>query len=274
MNLKLLRSQIDQLDSQLLALLNQRTELATAVGQWKSANGQRVFAPDREENLLHSLEERNHGPMANASLRAIYREILSSSRACQSRVTVGFTGSEGGMCHWSTVARFGCSERLERFTTLKQMETALRQERIEVGVVSAKKLVAHLLRRSLDRPASFTVCGEARPPFEPQVTPDSRCFLVSREPAMVYARLKTVVLFECNSSKKRIKRIKSLLDMHKLNLLQAQMLPSSPATDRDVWLVDLAGYVSDAALRPVADGLRSLRRCMILGVYPEVPAYA
>ena len=52
MTLEELRKQIDVVDGQLVALLNQRAEIVVQVGKLKSAGGTPIYAPDREKAVL------------------------------------------------------------------------------------------------------------------------------------------------------------------------------------------------------------------------------
>ncbi len=87
-----LRKEIESLDRELVALLNKRLEVSGAIGAVKrrSRSHSHPFDPDREESLLRLLTRENPGPLSAASLRAIYREIFSSSRARQSPLTIGY----------------------------------------------------------------------------------------------------------------------------------------------------------------------------------------
>src|ERR671935_1940781 len=81
-SLKTLRSQIDKLDLQILKLVNERAQLASEIGKLKNADGGgEVFAPAREEEVLQNILQNNKGPLDDATIRAIYREIISGSRA-------------------------------------------------------------------------------------------------------------------------------------------------------------------------------------------------
>jgi len=81
-----LRQAILALDAELVALLNRRAALSLAVGERKRADGQSVFCPGREADLMRQLEAMNDGSLPIEHLRAIYREILSSSRNLQRAV--------------------------------------------------------------------------------------------------------------------------------------------------------------------------------------------
>ena len=78
-----LRQAILAIDAELVALLNRRAALSLAVGDVKRASGQSIYRPAREAALIKQLEAINSGPLPNEHLRAVYREILSSSRSLQ-----------------------------------------------------------------------------------------------------------------------------------------------------------------------------------------------
>ncbi|MGL5096972.1 MAG: chorismate mutase, partial [Planctomycetia bacterium] len=67
-SLQSLRGQIDKLDDQLLALINERARLAIEVGRVKSDQGVEVFSPAREDEILQRMKERNPGPLEERSV--------------------------------------------------------------------------------------------------------------------------------------------------------------------------------------------------------------
>src|SRR5262245_57746041 len=79
--LRHLRVQIDKLDLQILKLANQRAGLAAEVGKVKNDQGTEFFSPAREEEVLQSVLQNNKGPLDTSTVRAIFREIMSGSRA-------------------------------------------------------------------------------------------------------------------------------------------------------------------------------------------------
>ena len=72
-NLKALRGQIDKFDLQLLELLNKRAAIASQIGKVKSEQGGDVFSASREQEVLTNILDANDGPLAEVSLRAIFR---------------------------------------------------------------------------------------------------------------------------------------------------------------------------------------------------------
>ena len=75
-----LRAQVDRIDEQLLRLLNQRARLSQQIGEAKQSVGGKVVDLERENSLLAGLLKKNKGPLLGDALRAIFREVISSSR--------------------------------------------------------------------------------------------------------------------------------------------------------------------------------------------------
>jgi chorismate mutase/prephenate dehydratase len=79
-----LRAEIDELDRRIVALLNQRAELARAVGHEKAAIGRRAIRDrEREREVLLRVSIVNEGPMSQVDLLSIYRRLIASARALE-----------------------------------------------------------------------------------------------------------------------------------------------------------------------------------------------
>jgi chorismate mutase/prephenate dehydratase len=81
-----LREEIDQIDSQLLGMLNRRTELALTIGRIKHARRLPVHVPERERAILARLEALNTGPLPNDSVGEIFETIMSQMRRMEERL--------------------------------------------------------------------------------------------------------------------------------------------------------------------------------------------
>ncbi|MEO7941322.1 MAG: chorismate mutase, partial [Burkholderiaceae bacterium] len=90
-----LRNQIDAVDAQLLELLNRRAAIALEVGDIKRAEGSVVFRPEREAQVIQSLQQHNAGPMRSDGIAHIWREIMSCCRALEARQRVAYLGPAG-----------------------------------------------------------------------------------------------------------------------------------------------------------------------------------
>lgn len=81
-----LRTQIDKVDCDLLALLNSRERLVLRILARKRELGMEVFAPDRESGIIARLREANEGPLPGDAIEDIYRRILYHSVATLARM--------------------------------------------------------------------------------------------------------------------------------------------------------------------------------------------
>src|SRR5579862_9124363 len=106
-SLRHLRSTIDRLDLQILKLVNERAALAGEIGKVKNDHGSEVFSPSREEEVYQNIIEHSKGPLDPHTVRAIFREIMSGSRALQKVVKVAYLGPEYSFSHLAAVERFG-----------------------------------------------------------------------------------------------------------------------------------------------------------------------
>lgn len=85
LELRQLRARIDALDKQIVALLNERADLALEVGRTKADLGRRaVRDAAREREILVRIAMANDGPMPQADLLALYRRLFAATRNLES----------------------------------------------------------------------------------------------------------------------------------------------------------------------------------------------
>ncbi len=106
-DLATIRTRIDAIDRDLVQLLNDRAELARQVGRAKAATGAPIFVPHREQEVFARLDELNRGPLPSASLRAIWREVMSASFALERPLTIVHFGQPGAFTSIAARRKFG-----------------------------------------------------------------------------------------------------------------------------------------------------------------------
>ncbi|MEW9670966.1 bifunctional 3-deoxy-7-phosphoheptulonate synthase/chorismate mutase [Ammoniphilus sp. 3BR4] len=74
-----LRSQLDQLNLQILDLLNQRAALSQEIGKVKLAQGINKFDPERERFMLNQITENNQGPFTDSTVQYLFKQIFKAS---------------------------------------------------------------------------------------------------------------------------------------------------------------------------------------------------
>ncbi|OGF53318.1 MAG: hypothetical protein A2Z21_10660 [Candidatus Fraserbacteria bacterium RBG_16_55_9] len=77
------RRNIDELDSQIVALLNRRAEYALQIGREKQKRGQAIRSPEREAEVLKRAISQNTGPLNGGAIQKIFQVILDESRKLQ-----------------------------------------------------------------------------------------------------------------------------------------------------------------------------------------------
>ena len=102
-----LRKAIDKLDARIVQLLNERTRQVLEIGAIKVKAGEAIYVPHRERMVLQRICKMNQGPMTEESLRAIYREIMSSALSLQKTMTIAYLGPEATFTHQAAIQKFG-----------------------------------------------------------------------------------------------------------------------------------------------------------------------
>ncbi len=83
MNLDECRKRIDDIDTQVLLLLNQRAKTAKHIGLLKAKAGIPIVDDEREAKILQKVSRDNSGELSDEAAARIYRQILLESRRIQ-----------------------------------------------------------------------------------------------------------------------------------------------------------------------------------------------
>jgi chorismate mutase/prephenate dehydratase len=133
-----LRGRIDKIDGELVRLLAERAEVAARIGERKREAGESTLDVGRERELLERLAREERGQFPLTGLQAIFREILSASRAVQGEFRVGYLGQPGGFAHQAAAGRFGKSSTYEPLSSPQHLLERIESERLEYGVFAVE----------------------------------------------------------------------------------------------------------------------------------------
>jgi chorismate mutase/prephenate dehydratase len=92
--LQRLRSEIDELDAQIVHLLNKRARLGLQAGKTKIRNGRPVGDSEREREVLIRVAMANEGPFPQDALLAIYRQLIETIKRLEELHCSGHQGDE------------------------------------------------------------------------------------------------------------------------------------------------------------------------------------
>ncbi|MBX3415029.1 MAG: prephenate dehydratase [Pirellulales bacterium] len=159
-----LRSQIDKIDSELVRLMNERAKHAIAIGKIKAEDGQPVYAPNREEEVLARVVEASKGPLKPECVRAVFREIISGSRSLERVLKVAFLGPHYSYSHLAALDRFGQSVELVPVATISAVFEEVSRGHVNFGLAPLENSTDGRIADTLE---NFTrlplkICGEVQ----------------------------------------------------------------------------------------------------------------
>ena len=125
------RLKIDELDAQIQALISDRARLAWAVRESKGQLDSAVdyYRPEREAQVLRAVSERNDGPISDAEMLRLFREIMSVCLAQQEPLKIAFLGPEGTFTQQAVFRHFGHSVQAIGVTGIDDVFTQVERPR-------------------------------------------------------------------------------------------------------------------------------------------------
>jgi chorismate mutase/prephenate dehydratase len=148
--LKPLRDSIDELDRRLVELLNERARLAQQVGQLKHSGNAPVYRPEREAEVLRKIASINGGPLTEAALTGVYREVISACRALERPLQVAYLGPAGTFSELAMIKQFGSGVAGEPCVSIDEVFRAAETGHTNFAVVPVENSTEGAVSRSLD----------------------------------------------------------------------------------------------------------------------------
>jgi len=158
------RQEIDALDAKIQALISARARLASAVRVSKGQleNSVDYYRPEREAQVLRAVRERNQGPISDAEMLRLFREIMSVCLAQQEPLKIAYLGPEGTFTQQAVNQHFGHSVQAIGLTGIDDVFAQVESSEADFGVVpvenSNQGIVSHTLDRFVD--SDLKICGE------------------------------------------------------------------------------------------------------------------
>ena len=150
MNIPEHRKAIDKLDAQIVKLLNERTRHILEIGDIKLKAGEEIYAPHRERAVFQRVCRLNQGPITNDSLRAIYREIMSSALSLEKSMNIAYLGPAATFTHQAAIRKFGSSLRYAAQKTIADVFAEVTKNRADYGVVPVENSTEGVVTHTLD----------------------------------------------------------------------------------------------------------------------------
>ena len=159
-----LRKQIDELDHELVRLMNERAKVVVEVGEIKRSDKDAppIYAPDRERAVLDKVKKCNEGPLPDACLLAVYRELMSGSFFLERPLRIAFLGPKGSFSHTAAMLKFGQCVEYEPLGDIRSVFDEIGKEHCDLGIVPVENSVLGGIIETLDSliESPVSICAE------------------------------------------------------------------------------------------------------------------
>ncbi|MDP8229609.1 MAG: prephenate dehydratase [Candidatus Gorgyraea atricola] len=162
MKLTNLRKKIDDIDKKIVELLSKRASVAKNVGKLKHRAKSGVYVPDREVEIYANIATQNKGPLSDSALKAIYREVMSSSLALEKSLQIEYLGPEATFTHIAAISKFGSQVRYSPSNSITDVFGEVEVGRSDYGVVPVENSVEGAVNHTLDMfiDSDLKICSE------------------------------------------------------------------------------------------------------------------
>jgi len=164
LELQKIRTRIDAIDTQIQQLISERAVLAKDVGTSKKRLETTVefYRPEREAQVLRNVIERNQGPLSNAEMARLFREIMSACLAQQEPLKIAFLGPEGTFTQQAVLKHFGHSVRALPLASISEVFQEVQAGHADFGVVPIENSTEGTVNNTLDMflVSALKICSE------------------------------------------------------------------------------------------------------------------
>ena len=144
-------------------MLNQRARLALDVAAAKQHDhNSTLYRPEREARVLERVRALNQGPLPDAEITRLVREVMSACLALEAPLAVACLGPEGTFTEAAALKHFGQSVQLTLLGGIDQVFREVSAGACQYGVVPVENSVEGAVNHTLDRllVSDLAVCGE------------------------------------------------------------------------------------------------------------------
>ncbi|MCK4463672.1 MAG: chorismate mutase, partial [Candidatus Omnitrophica bacterium] len=162
MSLEGIRRKIDLTDKEILKLLNKRTSLILSIAKIKKKKDLPIYTPSREKEVYEKLKALNKGPIEDKSLKAIYREIMSSALNLEKPMKVTYLGPKATFTQMAAIQKFGESVDYIECKSISDVFTEVERGRADYGVVPIENSIEGAVNHTLDMfiESELRICSE------------------------------------------------------------------------------------------------------------------
>jgi len=155
-----LRTEIDALDGELVALLQRRARLAQRIGALKG--GASAYRPEREAEVLRRVAALDASPLPAAALTRVFREVISACRGLEQAIRVAYLGPPGTFSEQAVRRHFGGDVEALPAAVIDEAFRRCESGDAQFAVVPVENSTEGAVGRSLDLllVTPLRICGE------------------------------------------------------------------------------------------------------------------
>lgn len=162
------REEIDAIDTQIQALITARAKVAQRVGEIKAERGEGdvIYRPEREAQILRAVSERNLGPLDNETLCHLFKEIISACLALETPLSIAYLGPAGSYTEAAAIQRFGSAVNTRPLRAIDEVFREVEARAVHYGVVPIENSTEGVVTHTLDTfvNSNLRICGEIKIP--------------------------------------------------------------------------------------------------------------
>ena len=169
--LQSVRVQIDAIDRQLRALLNERAACAIKVADIKSVSGEvattAFYRPEREAQIIAQLRSENEGPLSNDAVERLFREIISCCLSLEQPLKIAYLGPSGTYTEAATIRQFGHFAKTSPLSSIDEVFREVESGGVHYGVVPVENSTEGMVNHTLDcfMSTMLNICAEVELPI-------------------------------------------------------------------------------------------------------------
>ena len=151
--LKKLRSEIDNIDNEILKLLNKRMKIAKKIGKIKNRENKQIYKPEREKEIIDRLvkiSKEDNGILRDKDIKAIFSEIFAISRMFQRNERIAFLGPIGTYTHQAAKNEFGKNAKYLPISNIEGVFKEVYNKEAKYGVVPIENNTEGVVGITLD----------------------------------------------------------------------------------------------------------------------------
>lgn len=270
---------MDRIDLKILQLLQQRTKLSVEIGKTKHRHKAAIYVPERERELLARVTQQSKGKLSARAVTAIYREILSSSRAVQDQAPIGLLASSVEDITPAARWCFGACDEFSPKKNWRDLASGLKKGTLALALLTGSDLakVLAVAKTEKEFEQNFTVVGDFSPTLHGKVALAQRVFIVMQGGKGAACKAnRFLILMECKSTVNAVKRLAISMPDRFLHAEQLPLrAPSARGMGSALVRLTLAAPLDgiDATRYLLAAGKSAGFPVSILGIYPGTENY-